>query len=67
MNLENIASVSSNPILIDIGITKRELISAMAMQGLLADSKYTSSPEEAAQTAIAYADALIAKLSEVVK
>lgn len=50
------------------GLTKRELIAAMAMQGLAAVPLQGSSPSEAvksdAQRAVEYADALIAELAK---
>ena len=44
------------------GLTKRELIAAMAMQGLLAGHPIYD-PNGVARTAVAYADALIERLS----
>ena len=44
------------------GFTKRELIAAMAMQGLLAGAPIYD-PSGVARTAVAYADALIERLS----
>jgi galactose-1-phosphate uridylyltransferase len=45
------------------GLTKRELIAAMAMQGLLACPSYIQTVEVLASTSIKAADALIARLS----
>jgi hypothetical protein len=45
------------------GLTKRELIAAMAMQGMLADSSSNQSVEVIASTSIRAADALISRLS----
>jgi hypothetical protein len=44
------------------GLTKRELLAAMAMQGAVAHHEY--SPLVAARHAIAYADALLAELAK---
>jgi hypothetical protein len=44
------------------GLTKRELIAAMAMQGLLAGHPIYD-PSGVARTAVAYADALIERLA----
>ena len=44
------------------GLTKRELIAAMAMQGLLAGHPIYD-PSGVARTAVAYADALMERLS----
>lgn len=42
------------------GLTKRELIAAMAMQGLLAGGwDHAGVPREGAETAVAYADHLL--------
>lgn len=48
------------------GLTKRELFAAMAMQGLLSDwpTNYESAAENAAKTAVKFADALINELNE---
>jgi hypothetical protein len=45
------------------GLTKRELIAAMAMQGLLACPSYIQTVETIASTSIRAADALIERLS----
>jgi hypothetical protein len=45
------------------GLTKRELIAAMAMQGLLACPSYIQTVEVLASTSIKAADALIARLA----
>lgn len=45
------------------GLTKRELFAAMAMQGWLAGIS-DAEPELMAKDAVAYADALLAALSE---
>ena len=45
------------------GLTKRELIAAMAMQGLLSDSRFIHTVEAIASTSIRAADALIERLN----
>ena len=45
------------------GFTKRELIAAMAMQGMLSNSAFGCSKNVAAQEAVKYADALIERLN----
>jgi hypothetical protein len=45
------------------GLTKRELIAAMAMQGLLACPSYVQTVEVLASTSIRAADALIERLA----
>jgi hypothetical protein len=45
------------------GLTKRELIAAMAMQGLLSNSSFEFPHDMAAQHATHYADALIKRLA----
>jgi hypothetical protein len=45
------------------GLTKRELIAAMAMQGMLANSRFDQGPRLVAEGATQYADALIARLA----
>jgi len=47
----------------EFGLTKRELIAAMAMQGLLACPSYIQTVEVMASTSIRAADALIERLS----
>jgi len=47
----------------NFGFTKRELIAAMAMQGLLSCPNYIESTETIAATSIRVADALIEQLS----
>ncbi len=47
----------------EFGLTKRELIAAMAMQGLLADSNATGEFKQVARLAVLHADALIDELS----
>lgn len=45
------------------GLTKRELLAAVAMQGLLASGwDHAGVPREGAETAVAYADHLLAAL-----
>ena len=44
------------------GLTKRELIAAMAMQGILANSRFDQGPRLVAEGATQYADALIERL-----
>ena len=46
------------------GLTKRELIATVAMQGLLARTNFSLMEEIAAQQAVRAADALIAELSK---
>ena len=46
----------------EFGLTKRELIAAMAMQGMLAGHSIYD-PNGVARTAVAYADALIERLN----
>lgn len=51
------------------GLTKRELIAAMAMQGLASvpfegGSPWKNVPKEDAERAVAYADALLAELAK---
>jgi hypothetical protein len=45
------------------GLTKRELIAAMAMQGLLSDPEESGVYATVADVAVKYADALIARLA----
>jgi hypothetical protein len=45
------------------GLTKRELIAAMAMKGMLANSRFDQGPRLVAEGATQYADALIERLS----
>jgi hypothetical protein len=45
------------------GLTKRELIAAMAMQGLLADPNVRLKPDAMSKWAVDQADALIERLS----
>jgi hypothetical protein len=47
----------------EVGLTKRELFAAMAMQGLLADSKIDWEQDELATEAVNMADALIDALN----
>ena len=47
----------------EFGLTKRELIAAMAMQGLLANSRFDQGPRLVAEGAAQYADALIERLA----
>lgn len=46
------------------GLTKRELIAAMALQGILSDPNSKGTWNQFAECAIEYADALLAKLQE---
>ncbi len=50
----------------DCGFTKRELLAAMAMQGICGDGIPGSHhrPEETARDAVAYADALLKELAK---
>jgi hypothetical protein len=45
------------------GLTKREFFAAMAMQGMLASSRFDQGPRLVAEGATQYADALIERLS----
>jgi hypothetical protein len=47
----------------EFGLTKRELIAAMAMQGLLGDPEESGVYATVADVAVKYADALIERLS----
>ena len=47
----------------EFGFTKRELIAAMAMQGMLSNPTFGCPKNVAAQHAMEYADALIARLA----
>lgn len=51
----------------EFGLTKRELIAAMAMQGMLADSSMSQRFETIADEAVRAADALIAELAKEVQ
>ncbi len=46
------------------GLSKRELIAAMAMQGLLADPAMNAPPNLVAASARTYADALLLELAK---
>ncbi len=46
-----------------IGLTKRELLAAMAMQGILADCTADDEHSLVARAAVGYADALLAELA----
>lgn len=46
------------------GLSKREYIAALAMQGLVTDYS-TGTPEQVAQTSVEYADALLSALDEI--
>jgi len=50
----------------DVGLTKRELFAAMAMQGICGDGIPGSHhrPDETARDAVAYADALLKELAK---
>ncbi len=50
----------------EIGLTKRELFAAMAMQGILANPEYNSGDGSIAIDAAANADALLAELDKPV-
>jgi len=50
--------------LVAVGLTKRELIAAMAMQGLLSHYDTENLSEKFAPCAVAYADALLAELKK---
>lgn len=47
-----------------LGLTKRELFAAMAMQGLLANSERDAEAEGFARDAVRSADALLAELAK---
>jgi hypothetical protein len=47
----------------EFGLTKRELIAAMAMQGLLADPNVRLKPDTMSKWAVDQADALIERLN----
>jgi hypothetical protein len=47
----------------EFGLTKRELIAAMAMKGMLANSRFDQGPRLVAEGATQYADALIERLA----
>lgn len=47
-----------------VGLTKREYVAAMAMQGLLACPESCPSVEALSQASIIYADALLSALSK---
>jgi hypothetical protein len=47
----------------EFGLTKRELIAAMAMQGLLSDPEESGVYATVADVAVKYADALIERLN----
>ena len=47
----------------EFGLTKRELIAAMAMQGLLADPNVRLKPDAMSKWAVDQADALIKRLN----
>lgn len=54
---------TGNPVAQELGLTKRELFAAMAMQGLLANQhSFGSKRSEVANNAVTAADALIAEL-----
>ena len=55
--------VSTDRFIVERGLSKRELIAAMAMQGLLSCPNYIESTETIAATSIRVADALIEQLS----
>lgn len=46
------------------GLSKREWFAGQVLQGLLADTEFNVGPEEAATTAVRYADALLKELSK---
>ena len=55
--------ISTDRSVVERGLTKRELIAAMAMQGMLANSRFDLGPRLVAEGATEYADALIERLS----
>lgn len=60
---DNSAYPCDHPTRGGIGLTKRELFAAMAMQGLLASGwDHAGVPLEGAETAVAYADHLLSAL-----
>lgn len=48
----------------DFGLTKRELIAAMAMQGLASDPNCTGNVQSVAECAVKWADCLLAELAK---
>lgn len=48
----------------ELGLSKRELFAAMAMQGLLSDPQMNAPHEPVAQAAVGYADALLKELAK---
>jgi hypothetical protein len=50
---------------ISIGLTKREFLAAMAMQGLLANSAIDMTPRDFATCAVKHADVLLDALAQV--
>ena len=55
--------ISTDRFIVERGLTKRELIAAMAMQGMLANPTFGCPKNVAAQHATQYADALIERLN----
>ena len=51
----------------EFGLSKRELIAAMAMQGILADPMAVAEFQHIARLSVLHADALIAELSKEVQ
>lgn len=65
MNYQTLPTAEVTPSPMDaVGLTKRELFAAMAMQGILSDPYQGGSPETVATKAVAQADALIEALNE---
>lgn len=58
------ASGPAFPVGIDRGITKREQIAAMALQGMMADPERDMYPHEFAEYAVKLADALLDELDK---
>lgn len=49
------------------GLSKLEMVSAMCLQGLLANSSYSSTPESRAELAVKHATAILNHLSNTEK
>lgn len=49
------------------GLTKLEMVAAMCLQGLLANSSYSSTPESRAELAVKHATAILNHLSNTEK
>lgn len=49
------------------GLTKLEMVAAMCLQGLLANSSYSSTPESRSESAVKHATAILNHLSNTEK